>query len=307
MRDWFYSFTNYIEYSHEEKDSLAKLRKVIAFEQSNGKVTPALVDFTSNFLTTKFQDRLPNLCLRVFKYAYYGWVADNCFTESENSTIERDAFGPKSSYRLHVSADATIQHTNERFRQMISDATSAFKSRKPVKPNETEIDTLARELSASLLDSCNDFIIEQYEKSNDYWGCEMTAESQLQDRLRLFAFRSKDLGNANCNDRRPRYSRTRVINVREIQVGNETCVVLQCGCGCFFRYRCACRHIYALLDRKPCVDDTFPEKFKSYEMFYGKEGYEEFTANCDSRTSLLEKAEGIIIHCRLEDICLKAR
>ena len=248
------------------------------------------------------------MCLRNYhKYHFYGWVADNCFTESENSTIERDPLGPKSSYKLHVSADAIIQHTDERFRNLISDATAAYKARKQAKPDDTELDALACRLSAKLLNNCNDFIVGEFEKSTDYWGMEMTEESQLEDRLRLFAFRSKNLCNVNCNHRRPIYSRTRVVNIREIKIGDKIYVVLQCGCGVFFRHLCGCRHIYALLDRMPCEDDVFPEKFKSFELFYGKEGHEEFTAKCDARTSLLEEAQGIIVDCRLEDINLNAR
>ena len=115
MRDWFYDFTNYIEYGHEEKNHLAKMREIIAFERSQGRVSKPLLDYTLDFLTTKFQDRLPLLCQRHFKFTYCGHVADNCFTESENSSLARDPLGPKPSYRLHVSADAILQHTDERF------------------------------------------------------------------------------------------------------------------------------------------------------------------------------------------------
>ena len=54
MRDWFYSFTNYIESEDEENDSLQKLKDVIAFEQTQSKVSKALLNWTLEFLTTKF-------------------------------------------------------------------------------------------------------------------------------------------------------------------------------------------------------------------------------------------------------------
>ena len=122
MKDWFYSFTNYIEYEHEEKDSLEKLKNVIRFERTQERVTKTLLDWTWTFLTTKFEHRLNMLCFRHYKYRFCGHVADNCFTESENSALARDPLGPKPLYRLHISCDTILQHTDERYRQLISDA-----------------------------------------------------------------------------------------------------------------------------------------------------------------------------------------
>ena len=90
MRDWYYSFTNYIESEDEENDSLQKLKDVIAFERTQSKVSKALLDWTLEFLTTKFVHRLPLLCKRNYLFSYNGHVADNCFTESENSRLVRD-------------------------------------------------------------------------------------------------------------------------------------------------------------------------------------------------------------------------
>lgn len=122
MRDWYYSFTNYIESEDEENDSLQKLKDVIAFERTQSKVSKALLDWTLEFLTTKFVHRLPLLCKRNYLFSYNGHVADNCFTESENSRLVRDPMGPRPSYRLHISCDAILQHTDENYRVLISDA-----------------------------------------------------------------------------------------------------------------------------------------------------------------------------------------
>ena len=106
----------------EEKDSMQKLKKVLDFEKNAGKISKGLIGWTWEFLTTKFEHRLPYLSLQNYLYTLQGSVADNCFTESENSAISRDPFGPKPLYRLHVSCDTLIQHINERFRVLISDA-----------------------------------------------------------------------------------------------------------------------------------------------------------------------------------------
>ena len=122
ISDWLYSFTNYIEYGHEEKHNLQKLYFIIQFERTQKRVHMKLLDFTTEFLRTGFVDRLPMMCHRHFKFNYCGWVDENCFTESENSALARDPLGPKPRYRLHVSADAIIQHTDERFRRLQRDA-----------------------------------------------------------------------------------------------------------------------------------------------------------------------------------------
>lgn len=122
MKDWFYSFTSDIESEMEEKDSIDKLKMVLNFEKNRGNISKGLLGWTWEFLTTKFEHRLPYISLRNYLYRFVGFVADNCFTESENSAIARDPFGPKPLYRLHVSCDTLIQHINERFRVLISDA-----------------------------------------------------------------------------------------------------------------------------------------------------------------------------------------
>lgn len=121
MGDWFYSFTNYIEYEHEELDSLQKLKDVITFERSQKRISNSLLDWTTEFLTEKFEHRLPLLCNRNYKYQLCGSIADNCFTESENSALARDPLGPKPTYRIHVSCDAILQHTDDKFTRLIAD------------------------------------------------------------------------------------------------------------------------------------------------------------------------------------------
>jgi len=122
MRDWFYSFTNYIENEMEEKDSLEKLKKTIMFELRREKLSKALLEFTMTFLTTKFEHKLDMLCHRHFMYTFMGTVADNCFTESENSRLARDPFGPKPNLRVDTAVASIIQHTDSCFQTLRTDA-----------------------------------------------------------------------------------------------------------------------------------------------------------------------------------------
>ena len=59
MKDWFYSFTSDIESEMEEKDSIDKLKMVLNFEKNRGKISKGLLGWTWEFLTTKFEHRLP--------------------------------------------------------------------------------------------------------------------------------------------------------------------------------------------------------------------------------------------------------
>ena len=122
MRDWFYSFTNYIETEMEEKDSLHKLKLVIQFELERNKLSKALLEFTMTYVTTKFEHKLGMLCHRHFMSTFMGCIADNCFTESENSALARDPFGPKPNYKLSTAVGSVIQHTDERMRALKTDA-----------------------------------------------------------------------------------------------------------------------------------------------------------------------------------------
>ena len=252
-----------------------------------------VLDFTSEFLTTSFEHRLPRLSHRHFMFKFMGWVSDNCFTESENSAIARDTFGPKPSHKLHISADTTLQHTDERFRKIVSDAMTAYHSRKTEAPNETEREFVARALSQYLNDAANDQVMNQYDLSIDYYGIEAT--SREMPNTKTFLFRHHPTVVSSPNHRRPVYARTRTVVVREVLVDDEHFVCLQCSCGHFFQYLGCCRHIYCLLDRYPIEDDVFPECFKSYDVFYGEDGSEEYTTRCDARTELLEHHKGMLL------------
>jgi len=122
ISNWLYSFTNYIESEAEEKDSMKKLKAIIRFEQSQSNVSPGLLEFVSEFVSTKFEHKLPFICHCHFMGRYYGNVADNCFTESANSLVARDEMGPKPKYNLANSLGSLLNHTDQQFKKLKSNA-----------------------------------------------------------------------------------------------------------------------------------------------------------------------------------------
>ncbi len=119
---WLYSFANYIETKREEEDSMTKLVLLISEARSEGKVNTGVVDALAMFIQDSFKCDLPCLCLRQFLDTLGGCYADNCFTESDNSALKLDVCGPKANNKLHIAVDATITHTDKRFRKLDMDA-----------------------------------------------------------------------------------------------------------------------------------------------------------------------------------------
>ena len=88
---------------------MKKLRRFCNNARSNDNINDNLIDFILEYIRVSFEDVLPLLSHRNYMYRYCGWVADNCFTESENATLSKDEFGPKPNHRLHISGDAILQ------------------------------------------------------------------------------------------------------------------------------------------------------------------------------------------------------
>jgi len=168
--------------------------------------------------------------------------------------------------------------------------------------NESELYTLARELSVFVCNHTNDILVEQYQLSKNQRCMEVTTNDQCNMRRRVFYVRSAKKPSSKVSHRRPLYARTRVVTVKEIVGPNGPKLVLSCTCGHFFLHMCACRHMYCILDRQPNHEDMFPEKCKSYEVKYHKD--DNFRRNCDQRTHELEQAGGIVVNERLENIII---
>ena len=109
IREYLYFFTSDIESESEELDCMEKLRRFIRNARCDPDINSVLINFVDDWITKSFEHLLPSLCHRHYMYRYFGWVADNCFTESENAVLVGDEMGPKPSHRMHVAGDAILQ------------------------------------------------------------------------------------------------------------------------------------------------------------------------------------------------------
>ena len=97
--NFLYFFVNEVEFQYEEIYCMWVMDQFIAETKSEQLVYQPLVHFTENYLITAFYPLLDTLSFRHYMYTPYGWVGDNCFSESSNSQLSRDPCGPKVSFK----------------------------------------------------------------------------------------------------------------------------------------------------------------------------------------------------------------
>lgn len=168
MRDWFYSFMNDIENVQEEQDSLSKLKNVINKERGNDAIANVILDETLTFITVSFEDQLYRMSHYHYKKSWWGWVSENCFTESSNSSLSRDPFGPKPNHKLHVAGSCILDHTESTHVKIQTQAVKAIGSHKMKVENETVDQKVSRNLSLSIVDEKNELAMDQYLLSKSY-------------------------------------------------------------------------------------------------------------------------------------------
>jgi hypothetical protein len=155
VKDWFYSFANYIETKQEEEYSLAKLQLYINNARKGKHVSPNVLAFTEEYLKNFIAD-LSSMCLRQYIDVFCGAVDHNCFTESENSSLKRNASGPKANNKLNTSVDATVTHTEERYQKL---QTRAFKNL-----SQSSVEGgIVSEIKSNISKDVNDCIAERLE------------------------------------------------------------------------------------------------------------------------------------------------
>ena len=221
-----YSFCNYVETPEEENDSLRKLREVLRIDFESQVVTRALVEYTEEFVVTKFIPSLPKLCLRYSKNFFFGWLADNCFVESENSALVRDPMGPKPNYKLHVSTSSIIQHTNSRMHSLNHWAHQESSSTFLRKLTESEVESMSGHMSTWVIEKSNHTLVSQWSSSNGYNHMLVSSNHNVQE----FLVRYPLTHHSQVGHRRPKYSRTRVVTFRRQVVDGHPQVIAKCSC-----------------------------------------------------------------------------
>ena len=165
MIRWFYHFTNNIETEAQEADSLAKLNFYLDEVDTASIVNSNLVEFTRTFVRQRFKPVLGLLCFRHYHDIYCGDVNENCFVESDNSSLKRDPMGPTANGKLFFSAHSITQHTKRRMRQLQVEAVKNFERRRTPKPSDTLIDKCTIKLSNSIVEDKRNQIVNQFEAS----------------------------------------------------------------------------------------------------------------------------------------------
>ena len=119
--DWFYSFTDSIESEFEENDSLQKLEKSIAIAKEKD-TNHRLITKTLLYLEKSFKKTLHMFSSRHYKHLFCGDVSDNCWMESDNSSMKRLWKGPKPQNDLHISQRNIMSFGEERIMNRNSNA-----------------------------------------------------------------------------------------------------------------------------------------------------------------------------------------
>ena len=112
--NWLYSFCMVIETAACEEDSKSKLIAYLQLASESNEISLSLITFTRTYAFGSFFPKLQYLCFRQCMHLRMGHIDHNCFAESENSALSRDSAGPKSNHKLHIAADATINHIKKR-------------------------------------------------------------------------------------------------------------------------------------------------------------------------------------------------
>lgn len=165
VKVWLMSFTNSIETEWEENDSLQKLIQFCSSFGSSMPVSPSVIEFTERFIRKSFIPKRGLISQHSYMHSFSGWVADNCFTESENSTLARDACGPAPNNGVDISIDRIISHTNRRYRSIMTSASNAMHGTMIYRPDENTMEQLCRILSKDLVKEAVNKIMAEYDQS----------------------------------------------------------------------------------------------------------------------------------------------
>ena len=176
IRDWLYHFTSDIESPFKEHDSLTKLQMFVADGLKESSISDSLAQFCDSYIATKFKPQLPYLSKYRYMHLWMHWVADNCFTESANASIQGNPLGPKPQDELHTCGDKTLQHTKETHRKRQMEAYEILHKflHKPADGKETELQN--RALSLQIAVDTIELASNEYTLSAEY-RCAMAPDS----------------------------------------------------------------------------------------------------------------------------------
>ena len=216
VTDWLYLFTRDIETEEEEHHCVALLEKFISesseTSNSNRKISKALATSTLYYLQNSFVPTLHLKCHRHFMDEPGGDTADNCGSESENSSMKRDVRGPKPNQKLSVSCHATALHVEGRIDRMQDNANRAILCSQNEYTGDDVEERVVRNLQQTVVGRIRKMVAKQYKLSVDY--CYMPVEEETNELQQVYYVRSRNL-RTHTDDRSPcpLYVRTRYVLV----------------------------------------------------------------------------------------------
>eukprot|EP00956_Cyclotella_meneghiniana_P001388 scaffold1481_cov23-Cyclotella_meneghiniana.AAC.3 len=289
MKDWMYSFATDIETKSEEEYSLQKLVSYLYDDKIASTVSDKLMSATRSFVNETLKKNLPILSLRQYIDTVSGWVKDNSFSESENAALKGDKSGPKANNVLHISTDATVQHTNQRYLKM---QTNDHQNAITTKVASGRVTQLRQNLSLTV----NDFIADDLESQ---WN----ALSDSDDNNRVFYVRRKQKKQTPIDKQSPipDLDRTRTVTISCKVINNTDCTCLHCDCFYFMRHKLLCRHVYAVINTKPSHHHIFPECLKAYPLYMHRNT--DFTKQCDDLTEMFISNKCLVLTENIDKVC----
>ena len=100
---------------------------------------------------------------------HWGWVNENCFTESENAALKGDVSGPKANNKLNSSVDATLQHLTNRYTKL---TTKAFKEYTRTSVVGETVSVVHSDLSRDLNGYVASSLSKQWNRRTNYYALE---------------------------------------------------------------------------------------------------------------------------------------
>ena len=115
----FYSFYQVILSKKKEEYLIHKILQYINIKASDNSIsTNLLILITNTFIDLFYQACIDSVFNN--RKQVIGFIYNNCFSESENSTMSQNICGLKYNHKLDFSSDAIINHSKNRQVHVIS-------------------------------------------------------------------------------------------------------------------------------------------------------------------------------------------
>lgn len=268
IQSWFTTLETEMEYKH----SFKKLHEWLSTEEvitcMGANVVSRIVEFIRSSITPHKNKWLYAYFLKRRTYDRQS----SQLVEVENSVLKRASNGPKPFHAIDTAARKMILLQDMRISEKCQKAANAMNKRNTrATPNDIDTSLTNYCVEQVLLQSNAGYDYDVYRQNDSVFFVKRKPDSALTspelEAYKLDVGRGRQSTETNHRNALyfvPKYERTRVVSI----VVKEDKQFLQCSCGKFERHGFPCRHIYAVLKRKPMPYDVIARFHKSYESHY---------------------------------------